>query len=797
MFTGLIELLGTVSHIEVDSGGATLVITDSAPILDDCHIGDSIAVNGCCLTVTEFDKVEKGGWFKVWLANETLERSDLGERVVGDQLNLERAMSAETRFGGHFVQGHVDSTATIIDRTPDGDSLRLRFQLPKTTPSLIRYLIAKGFIAIDGASLTLTEVTDSGGTFGVMLIQHTQEKITLSKKGVGAKVNIEVDSVAKYIEKGVVAALSSEGSNGLRAMVEKVVEDTKGALDSPCVFSSSDLNSAKVTSKLSYNDNSKGYRPPSPAKSTSPPALIRPKAKVNSSATPASARAKITNRPLTAVVSRTPPPPSSIPRPASPTKSSLASQKPRIARTQLRPQPSSTPGTPVSAHLSVEPDSESKPRYAASLAAWQTSPPLGLGLSNGSLGSASIFSPLLDDTADLPVRIKSKISRVALTSPDYSISPRPSHPSGFARVRAPSISSALSLNSTTSSNKPEYTHYPTTTTTATNLHRYAPTRPAEPSPSHNFQSFSAQDDVLNRMGYKVDPSTIPLPTHSPPTSALSFSSKSSVSRSSISHGESSNAGTSVSTSHTTNPLATFDIRTTLDSLVHISELNPSPRDELLSPTDDDAGESEDRKARHEAKVNRKIADLEITNRSLLAINSSLEATKHRQAKEIRDLRRKLRESRLILPPRTYRAVTSDDNNAKVQDDDDDDDDEEEEDNVEEDQTYMRIRLRLDEMIESAKIALATKPGDYTDVKGSAKVLNEQEVRVWRGGGDAGDTSLLLEVDEDERNDHPSTGVSSSSPPETTEEITSEDEVEALTMPRDSPSPPPIVVTHSP
>ncbi|KIK70636.1 hypothetical protein GYMLUDRAFT_235069 [Collybiopsis luxurians FD-317 M1] len=228
MFTGLIEHLGTVSHIEVDGRGATLVIADSAPILDDCHIGDSIAVNGCCLTVTEFDKVERGGWFKVWLANETLERSDLGERIVGDQLNLERAMSAHTRLGGHFVQGHVDTTATIIDRASDGDSLRLRFQLPEPSPSrpsLIHYLIAKGFIAIDGASLTLTEVSDSEKTFGVMLIQHTQEKITLSKKSIGAKVNIEIDSVAKYIEKGVIAALGGEGGAGLRAMVEKVVED--------------------------------------------------------------------------------------------------------------------------------------------------------------------------------------------------------------------------------------------------------------------------------------------------------------------------------------------------------------------------------------------------------------------------------------------------------------------------------------------------------------------------------------------------------------------------------------------
>ncbi|TFY71323.1 hypothetical protein EVG20_g1677 [Dentipellis fragilis] len=226
MFTGLIEHLGTVASIERDSGGCTLTISDSAPILDDCHIGDSIDVNGACLTVTKFDKTEKGGWFEVWLANETLERTDLGERKVGDQLNLERAMGGHVRFGGHF--GHVDTTAVLISKTPDGDSVRLLFQLPEATPdrpSLLPYLVAKGYVAIDGTSLTVTSVDDAQRTFGIMLIQHTQEKITLPKKPVGAKVNIEVDMVGKYVEKSVLAALGGGGGEGVRALVEKVVED--------------------------------------------------------------------------------------------------------------------------------------------------------------------------------------------------------------------------------------------------------------------------------------------------------------------------------------------------------------------------------------------------------------------------------------------------------------------------------------------------------------------------------------------------------------------------------------------
>ncbi|KZP29007.1 Lumazine-binding protein [Athelia psychrophila] len=226
MFTGLIEHLGTVLSITRDSGGCEIVIAKSAPILDDCHIGDSIAVNGACLTVTEFDKVQEGGWFKVWLANETLERTDLGERKVGDELNLERAMAAHVRFGGHFVQAHVDTTASVIASAPDGDSLRLTFQLPEATssrPSLLPYLIPKGYVTIDGASLTITAVDDSQRTFGVMLIQHTQEKISLSRKPIGSKVNIEVDMVGKYVEKSVLAALEGGESHGIRALVEKIV----------------------------------------------------------------------------------------------------------------------------------------------------------------------------------------------------------------------------------------------------------------------------------------------------------------------------------------------------------------------------------------------------------------------------------------------------------------------------------------------------------------------------------------------------------------------------------------------
>ena len=127
-----------------------------------------------------------------------------------------------------MLQAHVDGTATIINRTPDGESQRLTFQLPEPTqerPSLLPYLIEKGYVTIDGASLTLTGVNDADRTFGVMLIKHTQEKITLGKKEIGAKVNIEVDMVGKYVHKGVIAALGGSGDENMRSLIERVVQD--------------------------------------------------------------------------------------------------------------------------------------------------------------------------------------------------------------------------------------------------------------------------------------------------------------------------------------------------------------------------------------------------------------------------------------------------------------------------------------------------------------------------------------------------------------------------------------------
>jgi len=206
-----------------------MTVADSAPILVDCHIGDSICVNGACLTVTEFDTDK----FKLGIAPETLDRTNLGDLKVGMKVNLERAMAAHVRFGGHMVQGHVDDAVTIVSRTEDGNSLRLLFRVPDETdtgpsarPSLLPYLIEKGYVTLDGASLTITSVSDTDRTFGIMLIAHTQGKIDLANKQVGDRVNVEVDMVGKYVEKAVLAALGGRGigSIGIQTQIDQAVE---------------------------------------------------------------------------------------------------------------------------------------------------------------------------------------------------------------------------------------------------------------------------------------------------------------------------------------------------------------------------------------------------------------------------------------------------------------------------------------------------------------------------------------------------------------------------------------------
>ena len=191
MFTGIVEELGTV--VDVVGGAESAQLTLDGPLVtQDATHGASIAVNGVCLTVVEHG----AGRFSVDVMAETLARSSLGGLRAGDRVNLERAMAASSRFGGHIVQGHVDGTATIVERTP-GDRWELvRFTLPA---SLARYVVEKGSITVDGVSLTVSALDDD--TFSVSLIPTTLALTTLGHKGVGDVVNLEVDVLAKYVER--------------------------------------------------------------------------------------------------------------------------------------------------------------------------------------------------------------------------------------------------------------------------------------------------------------------------------------------------------------------------------------------------------------------------------------------------------------------------------------------------------------------------------------------------------------------------------------------------------------------
>ncbi|KAJ2785722.1 Riboflavin synthase alpha chain [Coemansia javaensis] len=227
MFTGIVECMGRVVEFarldatEAGGSGASLTVAGAAAVLGDCHLGDSIAINGTCLTVTEFSADS----FKVGLAPETLRRTSLGELQPGDPANLERALAAGHRFGGHFVQGHVDTTADIVEITPDANSIR--YKLRVVDPALMPYIIPKGFIAVDGTSLTVCDVNDSEHWFTIMMIAYTQAHVVMPTKSVGGKINIEVDMLGKYAEKVTASILRGaadpEGS-GTTSYIEKVVE---------------------------------------------------------------------------------------------------------------------------------------------------------------------------------------------------------------------------------------------------------------------------------------------------------------------------------------------------------------------------------------------------------------------------------------------------------------------------------------------------------------------------------------------------------------------------------------------
>jgi len=193
MFTGIVEELGTIVALE-DQGDAVRLTVNGPLVTSDAGEGDSIAVNGCCLTVV----THRDGSFTADVMHETLAKTSLGAFEPGTRVNLERAVTPTTRLGGHIVQGHVDGTGTVVSRTPSEHWEIVEISVPA---ELERYLVAKGSITVDGISLTVVDVT--ADAFTVSLIPETLARTTLGFKQPGDVVNLEVDVIAKYVEKMV------------------------------------------------------------------------------------------------------------------------------------------------------------------------------------------------------------------------------------------------------------------------------------------------------------------------------------------------------------------------------------------------------------------------------------------------------------------------------------------------------------------------------------------------------------------------------------------------------------------
>ena len=211
MFTGIVEELGRVVRLETVEDSARLTV-EAPTVTQDVNLGDSVSVNGCCLTVTAV----QGSTFTADLMAETLTRTTLGSQAPGDPVNLERALRASDRLGGHIVQGHVDATAEVLDHHRGEHWDLLRISLPQ---EIARYVAVKGSVALDGVSLTVVDVVDApnaspvpgaGASLSVGLIPETLRRTTLGTRRPGERVNLEVDVLAKYAERLLGARMSQE-----------------------------------------------------------------------------------------------------------------------------------------------------------------------------------------------------------------------------------------------------------------------------------------------------------------------------------------------------------------------------------------------------------------------------------------------------------------------------------------------------------------------------------------------------------------------------------------------------------
>lgn len=192
MFTGLVQAVGTVTRLAPRGDDMAMCVASPAGMREGLNIGDSVAVNGVCLTATSFE----GDGFWVDASRETLSLTTLGRITAGSPVNLETALTLSRPLGGHLMSGHVDGVGRLLSQQDDGRSRRLRFEVPK---ALSRYVARKGSVAVDGVSLTVNEV--EGECFGVNIIPHTWEATTLGRLRDGDPVNIEVDLIARYLER--------------------------------------------------------------------------------------------------------------------------------------------------------------------------------------------------------------------------------------------------------------------------------------------------------------------------------------------------------------------------------------------------------------------------------------------------------------------------------------------------------------------------------------------------------------------------------------------------------------------
>ena len=205
MFTGIVESVGSIKNCVRRGGDMRLTVDVGGLDLADVKLGDSISVNGVCLTAVELD----GNTFHADVSAETLAHTTLKNINVGQKVNLEKALTPSSRLGGHLVSGHVDGVGTVVERKPDGQSERFRVNAP---PELAHYIARKGSICIDGISLTVNSV--DGSVFDVNIVPHTLENTTMATYGAGVEVNLEVDIIARYLER-MLKASSSLGDGTL------------------------------------------------------------------------------------------------------------------------------------------------------------------------------------------------------------------------------------------------------------------------------------------------------------------------------------------------------------------------------------------------------------------------------------------------------------------------------------------------------------------------------------------------------------------------------------------------------